>query len=143
MKISDNGIKKLMEWEGTILHIYKDAAGLPTIGVGHLIQPGEDFSRGLTRVGAMELLQSDLVRFEEAVNKYVTVPLTQNQFDALVSFAFNVGVGAFKNSTLLCKLNLGFYEAIPAQLLRWTKTGGKRCDGLITRRNNEIALWNS
>jgi len=64
MKISDNGIEKLMEWEGVILHVYKDAAGLPTIGVGHLIQKGEDFSNGITHDQAFELLKKDLVRFE-------------------------------------------------------------------------------
>jgi lysozyme len=141
MNISANGLKKLMEWEGTVLHIYKDAAGLPTIGTGHLIREGEDYSRGITSEQAQDLLQADLVRFEAVVNKCVKVPLTQSQYDALVSFAFNVGDGAFRSSTLLAKLNLGFYEAIPAQLRRWTKAGGKKVAGLVTRRENEIKLW--
>lgn len=141
MRMSPNGLKKLMEWEGTVLHVYKDAAGLPTIGTGHLIQPGEDFTKGLTTSEAQDLLASDLIRFEEAVNSRVTVPLAQNQYDALVSFAFNVGVGAFKTSTLLKKLNDGDVSAVPAQLMLWTKAGGKTCDGLITRRKNEVRLW--
>jgi lysozyme len=141
MKMSANGIKKLMEWEGVVLHIYKDQAGYPTIGCGHLIQKGEDYSKGLTTEQAMDLLTDDLVRFEEAVNNAVKVPLTQNQYDALVSFAFNVGAGAFRTSTLLKRLNSGDYAAVPDQLMRWTKAGGKPCDGLVVRRRNEIKLW--
>lgn len=141
MRISPNGLKKLMEWEGCVLHVYKDAAGLPTIGVGHLIRKGEDFSTGLTTEQAQDLLQKDLVRFESVVNEKVKVPLTQNQYDALVSFAFNVGDGAFRQSTLLKRLNAGDYDAVSDQLMRWTKAGGKTCDGLIVRRRNEVKLW--
>jgi lysozyme len=141
MNLSANGLKKLMEWEGTVLHIYKDSAGLPTIGTGHLIRKGEDYTSGITTEQAQDLLQSDLVRFEEVVNRLVKVPLSQSQYDTLVSFAFNVGVAAFQKSTLLKKLNVGFYESIPAQLMRWTKAGGKQCAGLVTRRQNEIELW--
>ena len=141
MKISANGLKKLIEWEGVVLHIYMDSAGLPTIGVGHLIQKGEDYSKGLTTTQAQDLLADDLQRFEEAVNESVTVLLDQNQYDTLVSFAFNVGVGAFRSSTLLKKLNAGDYTAVPEQLMRWTKAGGKPNDGLVARRKNEIKLW--
>lgn len=141
MKISDNGIEKLMEWEGVVLHVYNDAGGLPTIGCGHLIQPGEDFSKGITHDQAFTLLKKDLERFESAVNDLVTVPLEQNQYDALVCFSFNVGVGAFKASTLLKKLNAGDYDAIPTQLMRWTKAGGRQVAGLVNRRQNEIDLW--
>ena len=93
MNISPNGLKFLMEAEGCVLKIYKDSAGYPTIGTGHLIRKGEDFSAGLTTEQAQDLLQKDLVRFEAVVNEKVTVALTQNQYDALVSFAFNVGDG--------------------------------------------------
>jgi len=141
MKISADGLKKLMEWEGCELRVYKDAAGLPTIGVGHLIHHNEDFSKGITTTQAQDLLMSDLTRFEMAVNRLVTVPLTQAQFDALVSFAFNVGVGAFQKSTLLKKLNAGLYAEVPVQLMLWTKAGGKTCNGLIARRENEVKLW--
>jgi lysozyme len=141
MRISPNGLRFLMQAEDTILHIYKDAAGYPTIGTGHLIRKGEDYSRGLTTEQAQDLLQSDLVRFEDAVNRLVKVPLTQSQYDALVSFAFNVGVAAFKASTLLKKLNTGDYESIPGQLMRWTKAGGKELSGLVARRQNEVKLW--
>lgn len=141
MRISPDGLKKLMAWEGCILHVYKDAAGLPTIGVGHLIHHNEDFSKGITTEQAQDLLASDLTRFEAAVNSGVSVPLSQPQYDSMVIFAFNVGVSAFLQSTLLKKLNGGDYDAVPEQLMRWTKAGGKPCPGLVTRRNNEIALW--
>ena len=141
MRMSPDGLKFLMKAEGVVTHIYKDAAGLPTIGVGHLIRKGEDFSKGLTTSEAMDLLAKDLVRFEEVINATVTVPLTQNQYDTLVSFAFNVGDGAFQKSTLLKKLNKGDYKAIPAQLMRWTKAGGQTLSGLVARRRSESDLW--
>lgn len=141
MKMSENGLKFLIDNEGFVGHIYKDAAGLPSIGVGHLIRKGEDFSNGITYDQAIDLLKKDLERFESAVNDLVTVPLTQNQHDALVCFSFNVGVGAFRSSTLLKKLNAGDYDAIPSQLMRWTKAGGRQVAGLVNRRQNEIDLW--
>lgn len=81
-------------------------------------------------------------RFEDAVNESVTVTLSQNQFDTLVSFSFNVGRGAFQNSTLLKKLNHGMYDEVPIQLKRWVFAGGQRVRGLEVRRENEIKLWN-
>ncbi len=143
MRMSERGLAKLKEWEGCILHVYKDAAGLPTIGVGHLIHHNEDYSKGLTEEQALDLLASDLIRFEAVVNNEVKVPLSQSQFDTLVSFTFNVGCQAFRDSTLLKKLNAGDYDAVPNQLMRWTKAGGKQCNGLIARRENECKLWES
>lgn len=143
MKISDEGLQKLIELEGCVNHVYKDAAGLDTIGVGHLLKEGESFPDGITQDEALLLLRVDLSRFEAAVNTYVKVKLSQPQFDCLTIFAFNVGTGAFKNSTLLSQLNLGMYESIPKQLLRWTKAGGKQVAGLVNRRNAEIELWNA
>ena len=88
-------------------------------------------------------MAQDLERFEAAVNDGVQVALNQNQFDALVSFAFNVGRQGFKSSTLLKKLNQGLYDEVPAQLRRWNKTGGNVIQGLVNRREKEIALWQS
>jgi lysozyme len=156
MHISQNGTKLLGEWEGLRTEVYDDAAELPTIGVGHLITQDErdsskitiqgqavDYRQGLSEQAVLDLLAQDLERFEAAVNDGVQVALAQNQFDALVSFAFNVGVQAFKTSTLLKKLNDGLYDEVPAQLRRWTKAGGQTVQGLVNRREKEITLWES
>ncbi len=154
--MSQNGTKLLAEWEGLRTEVYDDAAGLPTIGVGHLLTKNErdtgritikgqavDYQQGLSEQQVLDLLAQDLERFEAAVNDGVQVALNQNQFDALVSFAFNVGRQAFKSSTLLKKLNQGLYDEVPEQLRRWNKAGGNVIQGLVNRREKEIALWQS
>lgn len=154
--MSKHGLKLLAEWEGIMLEPYKDAAGLETIGIGHLITKEEktqgfirineaevNYKRGLTKAQAYELLEQDLKRFENVVNEEVQVPLRQNQFDALVSFSFNVGTRAFSSSTLIKLLNEGKYEEVPTQLRRWNKSGGKVIQGLVNRRKKEIVLWSS
>ena len=154
--MSQNGTKLLAEWEGVETEVYDDAAGLPTIGVGHLLTQNErnsgkitikgqavDYKQGLSEQEVLDLLAQDLERFQAAVSDAVQVALRQNQFDALVSFAFNVGTQAFKSSTLLKKLNQGLYDEVPAQLRRWNKAGGKVIQGLINRREKEIGLWQS
>lgn len=156
MQMSENGLELLKQWEGFKLAVYKDSAGLPTIGVGHLITKSElaagtiviggvavQYAGGLTDQQALDLLSQDVTPAEQAVNTRVTVELNQNQFDALVSFTFNVGVGAFTGSTLLKVLNQSQYDQVPAQLLRWTRAGGKVVQGLVNRRQNEINLWNT
>jgi lysozyme len=94
----------------------------------------------MTNEQARELLRQDLARFEAAVNNQVKVELNQHQFDALVSFAFNVGVGAFKSSTLLKVLNKGKYEQVPGEMKRWTKSDGKVNNVLVKRRAREAEL---
>ncbi len=155
MNISENGKKLLAQWEGFDTRVYDDTAGLPTIGVGHLLTQDElssgkirikhqlvKYHEGLTEQQVYDLLDQDLNRFERAVNEAATVPLEQRQFDTLVSFSFNVGVAAFKNSTLLERLNAGDYTEVPSQLRRWVHSGGKKVQGLVNRRENEIRLWN-
>lgn len=156
MQMSQNGRKLLEQWEGVRLNAYKDSAGLLTIGVGHLLTKSElssgkidingdsvKYANGLTSEQADGLLAQDLKPAETTVNNNVKVELNQNQFDALVSFTFNVGGGAFKGSTLLKKLNNGQYGEVPGQLVRWNKAGGKVVPGLENRRKNEVNLWNS
>lgn len=158
MKMSERGIKLLSEWEGYKKLRYKDSAGKWTIGVGHLLTDQElqtgrikigEFQVGvmtkpLTDEEVRELLAQDLVRFEKAVNETVKVKLNQDQFDALVSFAFNIGVGAFKSGIGVVRdLNLGRYHEVPNQLRKWNKAGGKIIKGLVNRREKEISLWNS
>lgn len=144
MKVSAAGISLIKEFEGVRLKSYKCPAGVWTLGVGHTsaagppkVGPGME----ITNAQAMKILAQDLVQFEDGVDAAVKVPLTQNQFDALVSFAFNVGLGALQKSTLLRKLNAGQYGAVPAELMKWTKAGGKELPGLIRRRRAEAALW--
>ncbi|MDA8159362.1 MAG: lysozyme, partial [Desulfobacteraceae bacterium] len=98
---------------------------------------------GLSEAQCWGLLEQDLDAAEGAVNEAVNVPLNQNQFDALVSFAFNVGNGAFHGSTLLKLLNQGQHDQVPAQLERWTRINGQVVTGLVNRRRQEIELWNS
>lgn len=155
MQISEPGLELLKQWEGFELKVYKDSAGLPTIGVGHLITKSEQssgniviagvpvqYANGLTDQQALDLLSQDVQPAENSVNNGVKVDLNQNQFDALVSFTFNVGVGAFTSSTLLKVLNQGQYDQVPDQLRRWNKAGGKVVQGLVNRRENEVKLWN-
>jgi lysozyme len=155
MHMSQRGMKLLAQWEGIRKAVYDDVAGLPTIGVGHLLTQDElhsgtididgravDYRSGLSDSQVLDLLAQDLIRFEKAVEAVVQVPLLQNQFDALIAFTFNVGTSAFEKSTLLKVLNQGQYDQVPAQLRRWVKAGGKTVDGLVNRRENEIALWN-
>jgi lysozyme len=154
MEVSKNGLDLLRKWEGQATHLYYDAAGLPTIGIGHLLTKSEGASGkiiinyetfrikdGLSDTQCLQLLMDDLKEVEDAVDLYVFAELNQNQYDALVSFVFNVGVKAFRKSTLLKLLNQLKYDQVPAQLRRWIRSGGEIINGLITRRENEIRLW--
>ena len=126
--------------EGLRLTAYKDGGGVWTIGYGHT---GAEVREGLTipLSEAERLLTRDLRVAEGHVNSAVQVKLTQNQFDALVSFVYNVGGGAFKTSTLLKLLNAGDYEGAANQLPRWNKDNGKVVGGLTTRRHEERELF--
>lgn len=144
MKTSPAGIALIQQFEGRRLEAYKCPAGIWTIGYGHTSAAGApEVKPGMviTKQEANEILIRDLVKYENAVNRLVKVPLTQNQFDALVSFTFNVGEGALAKSTLLKKLNAGQYSAVPAELMKWTKGGGKELPGLVRRRRAEAAMW--
>ncbi len=140
MQLSNNGLKMIKQFEGCSLTVYKDVAGFPTIGVGHLIKPGEKFTT-ITQAQADDLLRSDARRFEIGVSNLVTVPLTQNQFDALVSFSFNLGLNALTTSTLLKKLNSGDYKGAADEFLKWNRAGGKVVQGITNRRTEERRIF--
>jgi lysozyme len=149
-KISDNGLKFIADHEGIILHLYNDPANHATIGVGHLVHHGpingsepEEFKCGITKERAIEILRADVIQAEKTINNLVKVPLNQNQFDALVSFVFNIGETQFSSSTLLAKLNNRDYNAVPTELNRWVHGGGKKLSGLINRRRDEGNLFQS
>ena len=145
-KTSPNGISLIKKFEGLRLTPYRCQAGVLTIGYGHTasVVPGMK----ITRQEAEEFLKQDLEFFEALVSRHVKVPLNQNEFDALVSFAFNVGPGnatraGFTTSTLLKKLNAHFPRPNASQeLLRWTRAGGRISEGLVRRRNAEMELFN-
>lgn len=141
MKVSDAGLNFITQWEGEVLHPYRDIVGVLTIGVGHVIRRGEAFDKAITHERSQELLRQDVGVVEDAINSYVTVPLSQCQFDALASFAFNVGTAALKHSTLLRLLNAGDVQGAAEQFLVWCKAGGKTQPGLLSRRKSERAVF--
>jgi len=155
VKVGQSGKNFFKEWEGLETEVYLDSGGAATIGIGHLLTRSErlsgkivigntvgDYREGLTVDQCYALLDQDLDWGENAVNELVRVSLTQNRFDALVSFVFNVGRQAFEDSTLLKLLNRGQYDEVPTQLKRWNKDNGMVVQGLVNRREKEIALWN-
>ena len=149
LRASPTCIDLIMESEGFRAKPYEDCAGYLTVGYGHKVTSRE-FDKGIDRAQAYALLAIDVAAAEADVNRLVKVPLTQGQFDALVDFTFNMGVGRLAASTLLAKLNAGDYAAVPDQLYRvdpdgtkhgWILAGGQVEPGLVQRRQDEIKLW--
>lgn len=158
MKVSQRCIDNIKKDEGVRQRPYQCPALLWTVGVGHVIDPMhgrmklEDrknlpipagWDRTLSMEEVDEILRQDLARFELGVSRLITVPLTQGQFDALVSFSFNVGLGNLQNSTLRMKVNRKDFEGAAEQFLVWTKAGGKVLPGLVKRRTHEKEIFES
>lgn len=144
MKMSAAGLDTVKEFEGLRLKAYKCPAAVWTIGYGHTSAAGSPIVTSdleITRDAAEEILKKDMGQYEDGVSKYVKVSLTQGQFDALVDFAYNAGVGALAKSTLLKKVNAGKFDEVPAEFMKWTKGGGKELPGLVRRRRAEVKLW--
>tara|TARA_R100000995_G_C3484506_1_gene126334 strand:+ start:7452 stop:7886 length:435 start_codon:yes stop_codon:yes gene_type:complete len=139
MNISQNGIDLIKEFEGCRLEPYLCAANVLTIGYGHTKDVVKNMR--ITEDTAESLLKDDLRVFEDDVTRLVEVPLLQNQFDALVSWTFNLGAGNLKTSTLLKVLNAGEYKNVPEQMKRWNKASGKVLEGLTRRREAEALLF--
>lgn len=143
-KISKEGLALIKKWEGLRLSAYESSVGVWAIGYGHTSAVGMPHihkDMRITEAEAENILCQDLEQFESVVEQTVTVPLNDEQFAALVSFSYNVGTEAFRNSTLIKKLNKGNYEAVPTELQKWTRVGGKRIRGLVNRRAAEAGLW--
>jgi lysozyme len=154
--VSEAGLKFLLHYEGLFETLQEDVpGGNCTIGYGHLVhmnpcngdQSESYWDHGITKANAMYLFKNDLVMFEKGVSELVTVPLNQCQFDALVSFAFNVGLGKFKGSKttdiLLTELNKGNYSIVPIELNKYVWSNGYWWDGLIKRRAAEGRIFTS
>jgi lysozyme len=140
MKTSDQGIEFVKQHEGVRLNAYQDSVGIWTIGVGHT---GKDVAPGMV-IDDKEvdrLLKLDLEEVEKCIDAFCDVELTQCQFDALGSLIFNIGCGAFKNSTLLQLLNQKNYRGAAQQFSRWCRAGGNVIPGLLSRRKDEIGLF--
>jgi lysozyme len=156
MQISNNCIKAISHHEGVRQKPYRDSVYLWTVGVGHLMYdsqarlpvdqraaiellPQDNRTFSMEEVNA--ILRTDLARFERGVTTFCPVPLTQGNFDGLVSFAFNVGLGTLQRSTLRQKVLRGDIQGAADEFLKYNKAGGKVLKGLVTRRNDERALF--
>lgn len=140
MKINDAGLFLIKSFEGCKLQAYQDIVGVWTIGYGHT---GNDVYDGLEidQETADNFLAQDLQRFESGVESLVQVSMNENQFSALVCFAYNVGLNNLKHSTLLKDVNEEYFDAAADQFLRWDRAGGEEVSGLLRRRKAEKALF--
>ena len=139
MNISQEGLSLIKKFEGCELEAYQCAAGVWTIGYGST----KDVKEGdtLTQKEADNLLLHEMQEYEGYIKELIKVPLKQNQFDALVSWVFNLGPANLKASTMLKFLNAGDYHLIPSQIKRWNKANGKVLEGLIRRREAEALMF--
>ena len=143
--ITQAGIDLIKQFEGFSPTVYICPAGYPTIGYGHVVktQEREQFADGITTEQAETLLRQDVQTAERAVLRLITVPLTDGQFDALVSFTFNLGAGALQRSTLRRRVNRGDHAAVPAEFRKWVWAGGRKLQGLVRRREAEADRYSS
>ncbi|HCB1867269.1 TPA: lysozyme [Citrobacter freundii] len=141
--VTEAGLDLIKRFEGFSPKIYICPAGYPTIGYGHVVLAHEQvqFAAGITQAEATELLRKDVRIAERAVLRQISVPLTDGQFDALVSFTFNLGAGELQRSTLRRKVNRGEHESVPAELMKWVWAAGKRLPGLVRRRRSEALAY--
>jgi len=161
--ITQQGVELIKKFEGFVPHLYICAAGYPTIGYGHVVFAGDDFGNitgtelldiyrkfglkaaqnacNMNDADAEELLLQDAQKFERAVLRLIDVPLTDGQFDALVSFTYNLGPAALQRSTLRCKVNREEHDEVPAEFGKWVWAGGRKLKGLIKRRKIEAEIY--
>jgi GH24 family phage-related lysozyme (muramidase) len=141
--ITQAGIDLIKQFEGFSPAIYICPAGYPTIGYGHVVKPQErqQFASGITPEQAETLLRQDVQTAERAVLRLITVPLTDGQFDALVSFTFNLGAGALQRSTLRRRVNRGDHAGVPPEFRKWVWAGGRKLQGLVRRREAEAYFY--
>ena len=139
MNLGYNGTKILKFFEGCKLTAYQDSVGVWTIGYGHT--KGVHAGMSITQEEAEQMLLTEFEEYEGYIEKYVDVELTQEQFDALTVWVYNLGPTNFRKSTLLKRLNEGNFEDVPSQIKRWDKAGGQTLSGLTKRRASEAHLF--
>ena len=145
MKLSDNGFRLLGELEGIVLRPYKDSVGIPTIGIGSTYY--EDGTKvkmtdkAITKERAIQLAKNVVKSFEQQVNKSILLPMTQNQFDAMVLLCYNIGKSGFARSSVVKNFNSGNLQKAADSFLLWNKAGGRVVQGLVNRRKKERSLF--
>lgn len=143
MEASEEGEDLIKYYEGFEKYVYKDSNNINTIGYGHALKPGENY-KFVTEKQAEDILKKDIKFAEECVNRLVKVRLKQNEFDALVSFVYNIGVGSFARSTALKYLNMKDYKNALKWWAKWIRNRKKEIlPGLVKRRKKEIELFNN
>jgi len=141
--VDDTGYALIKDFEGYSPFVYKDSGGVPTVGFGHAILPGEHIKTPLMGADALQLLKHDIARRTPELNRIINVPLATVQFDALTSFAYNVGVAKLRRSTLLRCVNTNHQREVHPQFLRWDTAAGRVLLGLKLRREAEAELYDS
>ena len=145
MKLSTNGFNLLAELEGVVLNPYKDSVGIPTIGIGSTYyEDGTKVTmkdKAITKERAIQLAKNVVKSFEARVNKSILLPMTQNQFDAMVLLCYNIGESGFARSSVVRNFNAGNLQKAADSFLLWNKAGGKVSKGLTNRRQKERNLF--
>ena len=145
LQLSTNGFNLLAELEGVVLHPYKDSVGIPTIGIGSTYyEDGTKVTmkdKAITKERAIQLAKNVVKSFEARVNKSILLPMTQNQFDAMVLLCYNIGESGFARSSVVRNFNAGNLQKAADSFLLWNKAGGKVVRGLVNRRNIERTLF--
>lgn len=144
MKMTEEGLALIRQSEGLRLASYRDAVGIWTIGYGHTSAAGKPAVSAGQRISieeADEILRRDVEAFAAGVRAVLARELSDQQFSALVSFAYNVGIGAFRKSSVLQAANAGEHARVPQRLCLWVKAGGRTLPGLVKRRASEAALY--
>ena len=145
MKLSTNGFNLLAELEGVVLNPYKDSVGIPTIGIGSTYyEDGTKVTmkdKAITKERAIQLAKNVVKSFEARVNKSILLPMTQNQFDAMVLLCYNIGESSFARSSVVRNFNAGNLQKAADSFLLWNKAGGKVSKGLTNRRQKERNLF--
>ncbi|MDX2073789.1 MAG: lysozyme [Alphaproteobacteria bacterium] len=139
--ITEDGLRLIRRFEGFSALPYVCPGGYLTVGYGHVVKNPDAFHQPITEDEATQILAVDIQAAEKAVLRLITVPLRDGQFDALVSFTFNLGAGALQRSTLRRKVNQEEHDDAAAEFLKWVWAGGRKLKGLVKRRDAEALLY--